>query len=623
MILKVNTPCYTILAVNDKYLEFTYKTREELLGRNLFDIFPGTADANDPLSVISSFNRVINNKATDIQPHFAYNLVSPLTGQQETRYWRNVNEPIFDENGDVAYLIHTTTDITIEVVRDQELSKAKDEISDKTKALEVALKRAQAEKLKLERLFMEAPAIICVHSGPEFIFEFINPLYQSIFPGRDLLGKTFAEGLPELVPQGILEILNHIYQTGESFQGKEVFMPLAEYDGGPQADHYFNFIYQARRDEYGNIDGILVFAYEVTDQVLFRKKIQESEERLNLAVENVEAGVFDTDLVTEKTIRSLKHAQIYGYKDNSEDWTLEKVKQHMLPEDYPAADKAYKESISTGILNHSFRIKRADEVIRWVNTTGKVSYNEKGEPVRIIGTVTDITERKELEKQKDEFISTVSHELKTPVTSIKAYSQLLKRSLSGTENPDNFSFLERLDTQVLRLETLIRGLLDLSRIDTGKFDLKESEINMQLLLGEVVEDLQLITATHKLIITENPPIAIKGDKDRLIQVITNLVTNAVKYSPAADKVIISVIKRGGDMVCSIKDFGIGIQKEQKDNIFLRFHQVAQNERSGLSLGLGLYISKEIIENAGGKIGFESEPGEGSTFWFTLPLDKTN
>lgn len=623
MILKVNKPCYTILAVNDKYLEFTYKAREQLLGRNLFDIFPGTADVNDPLSVISSFTRVIINKATDIQPHFAYNLVSPLTGQQETRYWRNVNEPIFEENGEVAYLIHTTTDITIEVVRDQELSKAKDEISDKTKALEVALKRAQAEKLKLERLFMEAPAIICVHSGPEFIFEFINPMYQSIFPGRDLLGKTFAEGLPELVPQGILEILNHTYQTGESFQGKEVFMPLAEYNSGPQTDHYFNFIYQARRDENSNIDGILVFAYEVTDQVLFRKKIQESEERLNLAVENVEAGVFDTDLVTEKTIRSLKHAQIYGYKDNSEDWTLEKVKQHMLPEDYPAADKAYKESISTGILNHSFRIKRADEVIRWVNTTGKVSYNEKGEPVRIIGTVTDITERKELEKQKDEFISTVSHELKTPVTSIKAYSQLLKRSLAGTGNPDNISFLERLDTQVLRLETLIRGLLDLSRIDTGKFDLKETELDMQQLLVEVVEDLKLITATHKLIITENHPITIKADKARLIQVITNLVTNAVKYSPAADRVIISVVKSGGDLVCSIKDFGFGIPKEQKENIFLRFHQVAQNERSGLSLGLGLYISKEIIENAGGKIGFKSEPGEGSTFWFTLPLDKIN
>ncbi|HEX8377543.1 MAG TPA: PAS domain-containing protein [Pedobacter sp.] len=117
MILKVHAPCYTILAVNDKYLEFTYKTREELLERNLFDIFPGTADVNDPLSVISSFTRVILNKVTDIQPHFAYNLVSPLTGQQETRYWRNVNEPIFNENGEVAYLIHTTTDITIEVVR--------------------------------------------------------------------------------------------------------------------------------------------------------------------------------------------------------------------------------------------------------------------------------------------------------------------------------------------------------------------------------------------------------------------------------------------------------------------------------------------------------------------------
>jgi PAS domain S-box-containing protein len=345
------------------------------------------------------------------------------------------------------------------------------------------------------------------------------------------------------------------------------------------------------------------------------------EERLNLAVENAEAGVFDTDLLTEKTFRSMKHSQIYGYRGNTQEWTLEKVREHMLPEDLVASNEAYLQSFYTGVLNHSFRIKRADGVTRWVNTTGKVVRDGYGRPVRIIGTVIDITDKKELEKQKDEFISTVSHELKTPVTSIKAYNQFLSRSLIGAENSQNRKFLERMDNQIDRLQTLIIDLLDITRVEQNKLALRQEALQLDILLEEVVSELQMITSGHRLLIIKNTPVAIISDKGRLTQVITNLITNAVKYSPSSDLVNIRLKKENGQAIFSIQDLGVGIPVEHQNAIFERFHQLGQeNAQAGLNLGLGLYISKEIVQMAGGNLWCESEPGKGSTFYFSLPLN---
>jgi signal transduction histidine kinase len=233
----------------------------------------------------------------------------------------------------------------------------------------------------------------------------------------------------------------------------------------------------------------------------------------------------------------------------------------------------------------------------------------------------DITKQRQLQKQKDEFISTVSHELKTPVTSIKAYAQLLHRSIKEERNTEEQkSFLERMNVQIAHLESLIKDLLDISRIEAGKFSLKEEEFDMSEVLRSLISDLQIITPSHTLEVEENHSVKITTDRNRIIQVITNLVTNAVKYSPGSEIVKICSEIRDNSLILSVTDFGMGIAEYQKKYLFERFHQIARtNTGTGFNLGLGLYISKEIITHAGGAIWVNSEPGKGSTFSFSLPL----
>ncbi|RYE18456.1 MAG: PAS domain S-box protein, partial [Sphingobacteriaceae bacterium] len=472
----------------------------------------------------------------------------------------------------------------------------------------------------LEKVFMEAPAGVVVFSGPDFVFDLVNPTYQSFFPDRQLAGKPLLEALPELQGHPLLDGFRRTYTTGETYYGKEVYTQLARTPGEPLDESYWNFIGQARYDGQHQINGLLMFGFEVTEQVLLRKKVEESEQRLNLAVENVESGVYDTDLKTGKSIRSLRHAHIFGYGDNQGDWSLEQMQQHILPEDLNSTQKAYFKGLETGDINLKFRIRRLDGKTRWINILGKVNYNAQNEPVRIVGTTTDITDKVTLQRQKDEFISTVSHELKTPVTSIKAYGQLLKQSLQKAGDTRNNGFLTRMEVQIDRLVTLIRNLLEITRIEGGKLKLYSEQLRLDTFVLEIISELQLVTPGHQLIIKENEVPFILADPTRLSQVITNLITNAVKYSPKANVVEISVKKIDSMMVCSVRDFGIGIDQKEQLQIFERFHQAHKNPDAGLSLGLGLYIAKEIVEEAGGKIWLESEMGRGSTFYFSLPLN---
>lgn len=233
----------------------------------------------------------------------------------------------------------------------------------------------------------------------------------------------------------------------------------------------------------------------------------------------------------------------------------------------------------------------------------------------------DITKQQELQKQKDEFISTVSHELKTPVTSIKAYAQLLSKSFPKDKTTPEAHFLDRMNLQVQRLELLIQDLLDVTRLDAGKFDLKVEVFDMAEITAELIQDLQLIIPSHTLTVNENVQAVIKADKGRIIQVITNLITNAVKYSPEAEQVTISSKTTGDFLIFSVADKGVGIAENQKEFLFDRFHQIQRaNVGTGYNLGLGLYISREIITKLGGEIWLDSELNKGSTFYFSLPLN---
>ena len=237
-----------------------------------------------------------------------------------------------------------------------------------------------------------------------------------------------------------------------------------------------------------------------------------------------------------------------------------------------------------------------------------------------LGFVVDMSERKELDKRKDEFISMASHELKTPVTSLKGFLSLLQRRLAVPHDEKTQHYLTRMEAQINKLTKLINDLLDLSKMQTGQLAYREERFEFDPLVQEILENVQETTQTHCLQLEGASQAEVFGDRDRIGQVLINLLNNAIKYSPQADKVLISVTKEDHHVLVSIQDFGIGIAQEHQDKIFERFYQVTDlEEKTYPGLGIGLYISYKIIKRHGGQMRVESEKNKGSTFWIALPL----
>lgn len=243
--------------------------------------------------------------------------------------------------------------------------------------------------------------------------------------------------------------------------------------------------------------------------------------------------------------------------------------------------------------------------------------NTKQEIIAAVSTLDDITQEKEIEQRKDDFISMASHELKTPLTSVKVFTQLLKKRFSTSEDTQSLRVLEKMDSNIDKLTQLIRDLLDVSKIQQGKLESHPEKFFVRELVEDIIEDMQPITQ-HKLIKAWNTKLYVMADKERIRQVVVNLITNAIKYSPHAKKIIIGSRRVDKNIEVYVQDFGIGIDSTEQKNIFLRFYQ-AKNNKTYPGLGLGLYISYEIIQRNGGKLWVESKEGEGSIFYFTLPI----
>ena len=238
-----------------------------------------------------------------------------------------------------------------------------------------------------------------------------------------------------------------------------------------------------------------------------------------------------------------------------------------------------------------------------------------------VGTFTDIDDQKKVEKEKDEFLSIASHELKTPLTSIKAYMQLLERKLkTGNENSE-VSYVTKALSQLEKLNSLITDLLDVSKIDNGKLKINKRQNNLENVIQTAIDTI-LQTHDNKIKITRHgfiPDILIPFDEIRIEQVLINFLTNAIKYSPENNQIIITTFVDDNEVKVSITDFGIGIPDFKQDLVFKKFYRVDESSVQFQGMGIGLYICSEIIHQHDGTIGLSSVMEEGSTFYFTLPL----
>ena len=287
----------------------------------------------------------------------------------------------------------------------------------------------------------------------------------------------------------------------------------------------------------------------------------------------------------------------------------------LVPEDRAKLQQALA-AISVGeSFDYQGCIKTHGGIFKWINFQGMAERTPGGRE-RLLGTLYDITRDKLAEREKDDFISIASHELKTPLTALKASVQLLDQIKNAPT--DRLPLLvQQAGKSMDKVTALVDDLLNASRITEGQLDLKKTRFN----LSKAIDDCCLhVTSGGKYrIVTEGLKDAeIEGDSERIQRVIVNFVNNAVKYAPQSKEIIIRVERKAGRTRVSVVDQGPGVSQSKVSHLFERYYRGAEKGEQYSGLGLGLYISAEIIRKHGGEIGVDSEPGKGSTFWFTLP-----
>jgi PAS domain S-box-containing protein len=313
----------------------------------------------------------------------------------------------------------------------------------------------------------------------------------------------------------------------------------------------------------------------------------------------------------------------YEYTGLSFDQSVSDWKAALHPDEAQAIIRQWQEALAgQTAFNAEYRLRRADGAFRWHIVRNAPLLGDKGQLRGWFGSATDIHELKALQQQKEDFIGIASHELKTPVTSLRVYTEMLQEKFEAAGNREYAAFMEKMNVQVDRLTDLIRDLLDTTRITDGQLALNMEPFDLNDLINERVEEIQRLSARHQLQFSPDGAGVIIADRERISQVLTNLLSNAVKYSPQGGNVVISTGSTPYAVTVTVADRGIGIPEQAQGHVFDRFYRVhSAQTQTYPGLGLGLYISSEIIRRHGGKIAVESREGEGATFRFSIPYKK--
>ncbi|MFD0792104.1 ATP-binding protein [Mucilaginibacter litoreus] len=518
-----------------------------------------------------------------------------INGGLETFYYKFTYLPMRNGAGKIYGVAAFNTEVT-------DLERAKQELEE--------------SRMALYNLVRQAPVGICIIRSADLIVDVVNESYLELVGKnrKEVEGRNIWDAVPE-AKEWYAPIMDSVITTGIPYVAKEAELILVR-NGLPEVV-FVDFVYEPVRHFDGLINAVMVIAIDVTDKVVVRRNIEDIEERNRLAIEAAEIGTFDYNILTQQTVTSDRFNHIFGFDVP--------VPHRMLldaihTDDKNIRDNAHEEAFKSGKLYYEARIIHPDDSLHWIRVQAKVYFDQENKPVRMLGTVLDITEFKRLQQQKDDFISVASHELKTPMTSLKASIQILDKLIKTNGNPQTVSvFVEKSNSSLNKMQHLVESLLNVSRISSGHLDLVKSSFNVADMINESCDYVRL-AGDHEIIINGDKNVTVNADKQKIEQVVVNFVNNAVKYAQHSKQIIIDIAKRSKTLKISVQDFGEGIPYDKIPHLFERYYRVDSTGLQYSGLGLGLYISAEIVERHSGKIGVNSEAGRGSTFWFTLPLD---
>lgn len=716
--------------------------------------------------------------------------------KDNSRFWGSgLVFPLKDDTGTIVGFTKIMRDLT-------ERKKLQEEREFMLVEKQEAQEKVEYERHRLQNLFQHAPALIAILRGREGVVELFNPFFQKVWNKKNVVGKPMREAFSNTEKEwyGIIE---RVFDTGQPFFQKEQRAYFDRYNDGIKKEAYFNFVYTPSFDHNGKIDSVLIFGFEVTDQILSRERLRISEERLQLAQKSGKIGSFEWIIQQKKFIWTPELLTLYGIteKEITDDQT--KWIDFIHPDDKQRVVKEAKLSAKTGVdLNSEFRVIWPDKTLHYIATRAQVFRDAKGKPHRLVGVNIDITDRKRIEKNlqflaeasrilsssldyqttlnnvailavpeigdwctidilnkegdvqqvavahknpkkvkwakelrkkqpvdmsaaqglpqvlrtgkselyplitdemlvalskskaqlklmrtigftsalivpltrqgtpigaitfvstdskrqyneadlamaeelaaraslaienawlykgskdaitlRDDFISVASHELKTPITSVKIFTQVLQHHSEQIGDKKAVIQLTKMDKQIDKLTELIYNLLDISKIQAGRMQFEEKLFDFDTMIHESIELLQHST-NHSIVVNGKTNKKVYGDQDRLGQVVSNLISNAIKYSPKSSKVVVHLTTDKKNVIAAVEDFGVGIEKEHLERIFERFYRVFDtNDKTFPGLGIGLYISSEIVKRHHGKFWVESVKGKGSKFFFSLPLNR--
>jgi PAS domain S-box-containing protein len=560
------------------------------------------------------------------------------------RVYDYILTPVFNEHGEVEAVAGTTRDITERKQWEESLARTSEELQAINEEMAVTNEEQAASNEELtatneelgivNQQLLEAQQKIeegeialrlaisaanfgtwFIHSGTrEFITDARLKELFGYYPDEDLsIEQALAQITEEYRGFVTIKLENAIYHNGDY----DVTYPVIGLHDNQL--RWLRAIGNLKADPSGAFSAFTGVVMDITEPYLAAKKVERAEESLRMAVDAAGLGTYYINATDRIFVASPKLKEFFGFRPD-EEVPYEAAINQIHP-DYrqQAADMVEAAFITGTRFDMEYPIiAYHDGKIRWVRGIGEMLHSDGKD--YFTGVLHEITEKKQDELRKNDFIGMVSHELKTPLTSLNAIIQVVNAKLKTSDDQFLAGAMTKANTQVKRMSTMINGFLNISRLESGKVLIEKSNFNIEDLVREVTEEMKLSVTTHQIDLIQCAPINIYADRDKINSVISNLISNAVKYSPKDTTIRIACEARENKVTVSVRDEGIGINSSDAAKIFDRYYRVeSSNTRHISGFGIGLYLSAEIVGRHGGKIWLESEPGKGSTFYFTLPL----
>jgi signal transduction histidine kinase len=493
--------------------------------------------------------------------------------------------------------------------------------------IEGARAETETERFRLYEALRHAPARVGMLLGSDLRFAIVSPaqLAELGLTEKDVIGRPFRDIDPDPSHRAVLE---QVYRTGEPHVSSES-LTRARLSTGATVEGYFNSTIVATRNALGAIDGVIYFAADVTDLVIGRKRVEElaaavagERDELQHIINELPEGVVvmrrDGPVTRNRVADELLGRPFTGDNEAAQ---IDYVPRHPNGTRYQIRDFP----IMRGLEGEEVR---GEEMIIHNPARGQdlnilvsaAPVRRDGEIVAAVSVFQDITQLRAFERQRTEFFSMASHEIRTPVTAILLQLDLALRQISRGDSSNTEEMLKKARQRTKALTALINDLLDVSRLDVGKLALELQDIDLAAVVRRTVEDYPSDEDHPIRVISSGGSLPVRGDGRRIVEVIENLLSNAVKYSPKGGAVSVEIGREKDQAVIRVRDEGLGVPEAERGQIFERFFRTSVAKPYG-GVGLGLYISREIVTRMGGDIALESSGAKGSVFRVSLPLQR--